>query len=321
MTYAAPGLASTAPGQGNGPPVCQNCTTSTTPLWRRDEAGSILCNACGLFLKLHGRPRPISLKTDVIKSRNRVKNSGQGQKRKVRRRFLVGCKSGAALTKTRCGKTMYDGHSLAASRADAGTPPPGTVGQRRTSGRTSSGASVASNSPVSRTVTPGMPYGLQAPIPRAYAGAGLIDPNLPPSSNPATWRVNQPSPGSTVSGGERYLETPHTYEALLAANASLRTRVNELEVINDLFRGRVTELEQQLNYRPTAASTHSEPGRSPPGAARAECYRREDDLKRRIDELEQELREPGPRSKKMRVSDIVDDENDGAPSTPQSTVA
>lgn len=54
-------------------PTCQNCRTSTTPLWRRDEYGAVLCNACGLFLKLHGRPRPISLKTDVIKSRNRVK--------------------------------------------------------------------------------------------------------------------------------------------------------------------------------------------------------------------------------------------------------
>lgn len=66
-------------------PICQNCTTSTTPLWRRDEIGSVLCNACGLFLKLHGRSRPISLKTDVIKSRNRVKTSGpgQGQKKKV----------------------------------------------------------------------------------------------------------------------------------------------------------------------------------------------------------------------------------------------
>lgn len=69
-------------------PVCQNCSTSTTPLWRRDELGSVLCNACGLFLKLHGRPRPISLKTDVIKSRNRVKNSGQALKKAAKVRVI-----------------------------------------------------------------------------------------------------------------------------------------------------------------------------------------------------------------------------------------
>ncbi|KAK9326221.1 hypothetical protein V1517DRAFT_335157 [Lipomyces orientalis] len=69
---SAPVATSTAPAAA--PPVCQNCATSTTPLWRRDESGQVLCNACGLFLKLHGRARPISLKTDVIKSRNRIKN-------------------------------------------------------------------------------------------------------------------------------------------------------------------------------------------------------------------------------------------------------
>ena len=68
-------------------PICQNCQTSTTPLWRRDELGSVLCNACGLFLKLHGRPRPISLKTDVIKSRNRVKSSGQAIKKAAKVRL------------------------------------------------------------------------------------------------------------------------------------------------------------------------------------------------------------------------------------------
>ncbi|KAI9266779.1 hypothetical protein BDA99DRAFT_436257, partial [Phascolomyces articulosus] len=41
------------------------------PLWRRNPAGQPLCNACGLFLKLHGVVRPLSLKTDIIKKRNR----------------------------------------------------------------------------------------------------------------------------------------------------------------------------------------------------------------------------------------------------------
>ncbi|RKP07712.1 hypothetical protein THASP1DRAFT_30478 [Thamnocephalis sphaerospora] len=50
---------------------CRNCETTVTPLWRRDPEGRALCNACGLFLKLHGILRPKSLKTDVIKKRNR----------------------------------------------------------------------------------------------------------------------------------------------------------------------------------------------------------------------------------------------------------
>lgn len=50
---------------------CTNCHTKTTPLWRRNPEGQPLCNACGLFLKLHGVVRPLSLKTDVIKKRQR----------------------------------------------------------------------------------------------------------------------------------------------------------------------------------------------------------------------------------------------------------
>lgn len=65
------------------PTVCSNCNTTKTPLWRRDPEGQPLCNACGLFLKLHGVVRPMSLKTDVIKKRNRA--SG-GQKADARHR-------------------------------------------------------------------------------------------------------------------------------------------------------------------------------------------------------------------------------------------
>ncbi|KIW09168.1 hypothetical protein, variant 1 [Verruconis gallopava] len=56
---------------GGQPTTCTNCFTQTTPLWRRNPEGHPLCNACGLFLKLHGVVRPLSLKTDVIKKRNR----------------------------------------------------------------------------------------------------------------------------------------------------------------------------------------------------------------------------------------------------------
>ncbi|KAF2839782.1 hypothetical protein M501DRAFT_1010815 [Patellaria atrata CBS 101060] len=66
----------TKTGEQNGSPTtCMNCFTQTTPLWRRNPEGHPLCNACGLFLKLHGVVRPLSLKTDVIKKRNR----GSGQ--------------------------------------------------------------------------------------------------------------------------------------------------------------------------------------------------------------------------------------------------
>lgn len=66
---------------------CTNCSTTNTPLWRRNSQGHALCNACGLFLKLHGVVRPLSLKTDVIKKRNRgakLKKSSIKKKRSKR---------------------------------------------------------------------------------------------------------------------------------------------------------------------------------------------------------------------------------------------
>ncbi|KAL1921609.1 uncharacterized protein VTP21DRAFT_11325 [Calcarisporiella thermophila] len=55
---------------------CTNCHTRNTPLWRRDANGRPLCNACGLFLRLHGVVRPLSLKTDIIRRRNRGSGGG-----------------------------------------------------------------------------------------------------------------------------------------------------------------------------------------------------------------------------------------------------
>lgn len=38
--------------------ICDNCFTTSTPLWRKTSEGRLLCNACGLFFKLHGVVRP-----------------------------------------------------------------------------------------------------------------------------------------------------------------------------------------------------------------------------------------------------------------------
>jgi GATA-binding protein len=159
-------------------------------------------------------------------------------------------------------------------------------------------------------------YGNHLP---SFSGHGLDDhhynhsPSLPPM------HLRQPSPGRSASplNGDRHLEVPQTYEQLIAQNSSLKTRVSELEVINELFRGRVTQLEQDENN----ARRGEEMRRESEHNLRMhleESQRRENQLKRRLDDLEREIsevRDGAPRAKKMRVADMV---GDSESSTPQS---
>lgn len=55
--------------------TCSNCSTSTTSLWRRNNAGEPVCNACGLYFRLHGVNRPLAMKKDSIQTRKRKPKS------------------------------------------------------------------------------------------------------------------------------------------------------------------------------------------------------------------------------------------------------
>uniref|UniRef100_A0A673X4S5 Siderophore biosynthesis regulatory protein URBS1-like n=1 Tax=Salmo trutta TaxID=8032 RepID=A0A673X4S5_SALTR len=54
---------------------CSNCQTSTTTLWRRNDSGKTVCNACGLYYKLHNINRPLTMKKEGIQTRNRKASS------------------------------------------------------------------------------------------------------------------------------------------------------------------------------------------------------------------------------------------------------
>ncbi|XP_073496530.1 erythroid transcription factor isoform X1 [Phyllobates terribilis] len=60
---------------------CSNCHTSTTTLWRRNTNGDPVCNACGLYYKLHNVNRPLTMKKEGIQTRNR-KVSSKSKKKK-----------------------------------------------------------------------------------------------------------------------------------------------------------------------------------------------------------------------------------------------
>ncbi|KAJ7697829.1 hypothetical protein B0H17DRAFT_1130108 [Mycena rosella] len=55
-------------GPGDGP-ECSHCHTRQTSVWRRNKEGDQVCNACGVYQRLRGKERPLSLKRNKIKPR------------------------------------------------------------------------------------------------------------------------------------------------------------------------------------------------------------------------------------------------------------
>ena len=132
----------------NTPTTCTNCFTQTTPLWRRNPEGQPLCNACGLFLKLHGVVRPLSLKTDVIKKRNR----GAGANLPIGGTSTRSKKSGSAAA-SRKNSTLNVPAQAGNSNPNNVTPPPTnktTDVESPLSGGAISGGNTAGSTPSSQ---------------------------------------------------------------------------------------------------------------------------------------------------------------------------
>ncbi|TAQ88707.1 hypothetical protein B7494_g2957 [Chlorociboria aeruginascens] len=192
-------LAGAAGAQGdNGvPTTCTNCFTQTTPLWRRNPEGHPLCNACGLFLKLHGVVRPLSLKTDVIKKRNRgsgaslpIGSSGGASTRASKKMGSVGATSGP---NTRKNSVVA---SNTAPTTQVTTPNSGEAGSVNDSaspasvtGSAGNGGSTAGSTPTSYHGSAGSSTG-----PAVSGGKGVIPiAAAPPKPTPG------PGAASTIS--------------------------------------------------------------------------------------------------------------------------
>ncbi|XP_055852539.1 box A-binding factor isoform X2 [Episyrphus balteatus] len=57
---------------------CANCFTTSTTLWRRNNESQPVCNACGLYFKLHNMNRPLTMKKEGIQKRKRKPKLANG---------------------------------------------------------------------------------------------------------------------------------------------------------------------------------------------------------------------------------------------------
>ncbi|XP_013199688.1 uncharacterized protein LOC106142471 [Amyelois transitella] len=80
--------------------ACSNCGTHTTTIWRRDARGEMVCNACGLYYKLHGVPRPTAMRRDTIHTRRRRPRHDAKHNRNKSRRSGTGVTGAAQIQPT-----------------------------------------------------------------------------------------------------------------------------------------------------------------------------------------------------------------------------
>lgn len=202
-------------------------------------------------------------------------------------------------------QSLFEANGEVKLRSEAGTPPPGLEVDRYGSIKASSGASDRSCTPVSRTATPAVNYPSNIAPQHLFDGiASSEQPYQHPVSIPSL-NKRQPSSGSNSSLNERNAEHSPKSDELRQA----RTRISELEVVNDLFKEHIDQLEgatHQAEVRQRESDTHFRCFYEESQARENGLKHEIEDLKREIESLKCEngaLKNTQPHTKRQRLSD------------------
>ncbi|KAJ7341326.1 hypothetical protein JRQ81_005288 [Phrynocephalus forsythii] len=170
--------------------LCANCQTSNTTLWRRNAEGEPVCNACGLYMKLHGFPRPLTMKKEGIQTRKRKpKNLNK--------------------SKTSTGSTRNN-ENLASAASSAAC----------TSTTTTSTTSTEEMHPIKTEPAISSHYGHSSPIPQAFSVAAMSGHSSALHSAMATLKISPQAYQAAISQSvQPNSKQPESWNGLVLAES------------------------------------------------------------------------------------------------------
>ncbi|OZJ06666.1 hypothetical protein BZG36_00443 [Bifiguratus adelaidae] len=253
--------------------VCSNCKTTTTPLWRRSEEGQTICNACGLYYRLHRAQRPVSLRRGVVRRRKRCTSSvapGLGVDR------MIQGKSSSSTTSPMPSLMMDDGSSDGSDAEECGPSSascafgvldirkPGYVGYASTTPSSSGSADKKrkmwyDHTPSTKRAMTRSPS-FEAPPPTASTSLSYLlnpiqedRPVLPPISSlvDVAFHRHQPlmPPSPPLSRRSSDSETDHDVPDLSKHRRELAQEVSHLSSLLEKTKGMLREMDGRLASR------------------------------------------------------------------------
>ncbi|XP_037803099.1 putative GPI-anchored protein pfl2 isoform X5 [Penaeus monodon] len=161
--------------------VCTNCHTTVTSLWRRNSNGDPVCNACGLYYKLHNINRPLTMKKESIQTRKRKPKKSSDSKSSSTSSSIP-----SSATSSGTSTLTTSSASTATTTASASKYQPSSVSTVKTE-----------PSSASYTMYGTSTYGSQSTSPTGTSSTHLLPSLLPPYSFPSL----KPAPASTLQYG------------------------------------------------------------------------------------------------------------------------